>query len=219
MKIKINPKYFAIIGIIFFLYIIFRVGITKIVDVFYTINVTYLIPLLLITPVIIILKGLKWNMIIKAHDLNYPLKDSCLVFIIGVAVGIITPARMGDFIKAIYLNEKVKSFGRSVSTVIVDRISDITILLTIGILSVLSFTAWFGMEVISLNVALGFTLIFLFGVFILTKKGFIETLLRPLFHRFIPTKYKSRVNVSFHDFYDGLHTLKKINCLYQKSWV
>lgn len=206
---KINPKYFAIIGIILFLYIISRVGITKIVDVFYTINVMYLIPLLLMAPVAIILKGLKWNTVIKAHNLNYSLKDSCLVNIIGIAAGIITPTRLGDFVRVLYLNEKVKTFGRSISTVIVDRISDIVILLTIGFFGILSFTTWFGMQIISINVVLGFILVFICGIYILTKKSFIKVLLRPLFYKFIPTKYKSRINVSFHDFYDGLYTFRK----------
>ena len=206
---KINLKYFAIIGVILFLYIIFRVGLDKIVDIFYTINVTYLLPLLLLAPVAIIFKGLKWNTIIEAHDLDYPIKDCCLVYIIGVAAGIITPTRLGDFIRALYLNEKVKSFGRSVSTVIVDRISDIVILLIFGIFGILSFTAWFGIQIISFNIVLGFILVFVCGVFILTKKNFIKILFRPLFNRFIPTKYKSKVNVSFYDFYEGLNTFKK----------
>lgn len=131
-------------------------------------------------------KGLKWEAVIKAHSANYPLLDSCKVFLIGLFTGLVTPARAGDIIRVFYLRNSNISTAKAFSTVFIDRLLDIV---TLAILSAIS-VAVLGTYV---NIPLFFS-IFTFLLIIVflaaLKKGLIEKLLKLFFSLFAPEKYR-----------------------------
>jgi uncharacterized protein (TIRG00374 family) len=59
-----------------------------------------------------------------------------------------------------------------------------------------------------LAVAASFAL-FIAAVCLSTKKRFVRMLLKPLFSRFVPERYKGKLNITFHDFYAGLGMMMK----------
>jgi len=115
----------------------------------------------------------------------------------------ITPARVGDLSRAYHIKHKI-DLSKGITTVIIDRVIDITILFCLAIIGFISF-------VVFLNQYSGFFLIisvffalFLLSVYIFTKKELTKIFLKPIFNRFIPEKHKSKINITFHDFYSSL---------------
>jgi uncharacterized protein (TIRG00374 family) len=120
----------------------------------------------------------------------------------------VTPARIGDLSRAYHIKNRI-GIGKSITTVIIDRVIDIAILFCLAIIGFVSFVAFFTQYSDLFWVISVLFVLFLFGVYMSTKKEVVKMFLRPVFNRFVPEKHKSNVNVTFHDFYSGLGSLKK----------
>jgi len=144
MKYQRYQKYLIVIGISLFAYLIIKTDPQAILDSLKTINFQIL---LLILPVLVLdglVKGNKWKLVIRSHGMDYPLKDSIQAFLIGVFFGLVTPGRAGDVVRANFLQQKQKSYSKSLSTVLVDRVIDIGTLAVLGTLSVFLISYLFG---------------------------------------------------------------------------
>lgn len=201
-------RFLPLIGIILFLYIIWNMDLVKIFEFLKNINLLYLIlPILIIAPMMI-LNGLKWKVLIKSYDIDYPLLKSISARLVGFSIGIITPGRLGDLSRAYYLKEKT-SLGKALTTVVVDRIIDILILLCLAIMGIFAFMMSYTYYT-TMYIFIGvFFVLFLILLFLISKKGFTCLVLKPFFKRLIPERYKSKISEIFHEFYDGLEIMRR----------
>ena len=65
-----------------------------------------------------------------------------MVSIIGIYFGFLTPERVGDFIRVFYIKEETKNLGNYVSTVVLDKLIDIFVLLILAIWGGVFLISW-----------------------------------------------------------------------------
>ena len=121
-------------------------------------------------------------------------------------IGALTPGRIGDFIKVLYLKEDGYSFGKSFATVLLDRLFDLSSLLLLGYAGMLLFITLFERTITILSCILAGT--FSLILFFLYKKDLSRRILEYISSHFIPEKYREKTKTGFSDLYNSIKTLK-----------
>jgi uncharacterized protein (TIRG00374 family) len=81
----------------------------------------------------VLLKTLRWKNLMYRQDIRYPIGKAYLAYFGGIFIGFFTPGRLGEFIKAIHINQDCRvSVGRALSSVLADRLFDLYALLLVG---------------------------------------------------------------------------------------
>lgn len=131
---------------------------------FYTeISTLKFFPLLLamlITFPTMYLRAWRWKEAIRTTNADFPLKDLLQFTYISLTLGLVTPGRLGEFIKVHHLSKKSGiETKRSLYTVLLDRLMDIS---TVLVFSILGAYFFFGQNNWLLVL---FIIIFLFSLF------------------------------------------------------
>ena len=202
MKIS---KYLFLFGIILFAFVVWNVGPFQIIDSFVNANPFYLALAVLMLIPVLILKAVKFDLLLNAFDVKYGTLKALKVWCIGFFLGMVSPGRAGDFLRSIYVNRDTKlALGKSLTSVVMERIIDLTLLFIAGFAGLIIFSFYFDLQGSFLVLISLFLLFFVAMIFLLTRKKLVSLVLRPIFRKFVPEKYKSKFQLSFHDFYDGL---------------
>jgi uncharacterized protein (TIRG00374 family) len=142
-------------------------------------------------------KGLRWNYLKKKQGIVYSFKDSFLMYTAGMYIGILTPGRLGEITKALYLKKDGHSMGKSLVGAVLDRIIDLFFLLIFVFLGALFFLADYKKQVMIFAGGL-IVAIFLFMIFL--KIGLINWFLNKIFIILVPKKYRDSWKTNFQDF-------------------
>ena len=212
MKIKSMILKFA--GIILFIVILSKIDLKSFFGLLMDINLYYFIAAALLLLPMIVIKAYRWNYLKKIQNINYKLSDSILMYGSGLYIGLLTPGRIGDFIKVLYLKNDGNSVGKSFVSVFIDRIADLLFLIIFGYIGMFFFIHLFRKQVYILSFI--FIIFLLIIIFAVTNKKTAKGILRNMFRFFIPEKYKEKIKVNFNDFYNDLKLLDK-NKLYVVS--
>ncbi len=79
------------------------------------------------------LKALRWHYLLGMQGVSYRFKHAVLAYFSSFYVGILTPGRLGEFVKAFYLKQESGiTIGEAVSSVLVDRLFDLYALIGAG---------------------------------------------------------------------------------------
>ena len=151
---------------------------------------------------IVLIRAYKWQYIMQRQGLGYGLWDCCVMYASGMYLGLVTPGRIGEFGRVWYIKEK-HSFGTSMWSVFIDRLTDLLVLGLIASAGVWYFGGgvWvFGLYLMA--VILGVAFIWLKG------NGAIEW----VFLLFPKLRQKMRENVS--DFLQGAHSIRPMDGLW-----
>lgn len=110
----------------------------EIISVISKIHPIWIILAILVYNINWFLRGYRWKIILDSMGHKIGLKESILLTILGNFANLITPAKIGDFIRAFVLkrNNNV-DISKGLSSVIIDRILDF---FGVGILAYISFT-------------------------------------------------------------------------------
>jgi len=203
-------KYSFIIGIIIFLLILNKLGPREIIDVldeidlyYFGLAVFFLLPLLFI-------KAYRWNYLKKKQNIISSLKDSFLVNNIGLAIGLVTPGRLGELTKILYLKNRNYSIGQSLVSVLMDRLADLFFLLFFSLISLVFFFSYFKKTILlSALILFLFTLIFV----LVLKNNLVQIILKKILDLIIPLKYKKAWSLNYHDFFKNLKIYTLTNYL------
>jgi uncharacterized protein (TIRG00374 family) len=85
------------------------------------------------------LRTVRWRLLLGdagAPPMRY--RDLLAVYAYSVFVGVATPGRIGEFVKTYHLTRGGMSFGGATATVLLDRLFDIALLLTIGVVALIA---------------------------------------------------------------------------------
>jgi len=141
----------------------------------------------------------------RAQDIDYPLKDSTIMYAAALYIGAITPGRIGDFIKVFYLKGDKHPFGKSFATVLLDRLFDLLSLFFLGYAGMLLFITLFERAINILScIFVGMVLLIIFFIY---KKDFSMVILKYISSHFIPERYIESANAVFLDVCNGIKTL------------
>jgi glycosyltransferase 2 family protein len=72
-------------------------------------------------------KSWRWQVLLRGVGIDISLLDASRLYAIGQAAGFLTPGQAGDAVKAVYLRGAGHSLGRSLVTVVVDRLYDLLV--------------------------------------------------------------------------------------------
>ena len=131
-------SYVRLVGIFLLIILLFTQDLDQLKSIFLRINL-YLFStgLLLIFPYIII-RSLRWNLIMKFYGIDVNITESTIIYFSALFAGLVSPGRLGEFIKIFYISERGHSYIVSFISVLLDRLWDIFTLIIIGL-----FGLWF----------------------------------------------------------------------------
>lgn len=190
-------KYSFVLGIAIFFIILSKTNLGEILKNMVKIKPIYLLSGALLTIPTIFTKALCWNYIKKQQGIKYNLKDSFLMYCSGLYVGLVTPGRLGEITKAFYLKRDGYSTGKSLVSIVLDRLSDIVFLLLFVFMGLIFFFSALQKTILIPIVCVAMVVI-LFIIFL--RVGLIKWILNKLFYFFVPLKYQKSWEINSQDF-------------------
>jgi uncharacterized protein (TIRG00374 family) len=150
------------------------------------------------------MKSFKWKLIVSTLNKEISLPDSIRAFLIGFSFSVLTPAKLGDFVRAFYIRDEQCNLGKALSSVVTDRLIDIVTLFSVAFIGMVLFSFVFHREILSVSLLVILAVAIAAGIYIVTRKDLLTWLLRPFFNIFIPHHHKKTVSEYYHDFFSGL---------------
>ena len=133
-------KYTNFIGLIILLYILLNIDINQSINILFDLNIFYFLMAVLLNIPQLFLKSYRWRYLLKQQGILYSPIESFLIYMSSLYIGFITPGRIGEFVKTIYLkSEKGLMLSKGFSSVLVDRLFDLYFLLILGFLGIWQF--------------------------------------------------------------------------------
>jgi hypothetical protein len=131
------------------------------------------------------LKVIRWDVILRTRGIRYPRRRAWSAFMTSLYVGLLTPGRVGDVLRAQYLRHDLDvPYAEGVASVVVDRLCDLYVLaafVAVGvvryakvIVGSLAVVTWAGVAATVL------------GPLLLLIPGVAEAVLQRAFVRFLP---------------------------------
>ncbi len=201
---KIPVRLFSIIGILLFIFILTRIDISSLLAIFASINPALLLLALAVNGVAVVMKSYKWKVIVSTVNDRFSLSDSIRAFLVGFSFSVLTPAKLGDFIRAFYVRNETCSTGIALSTVVTDRLIDIVMLVAISSTGIFLFSYLYHIEILSIMLLLLLAAAIACVIAVIANKSLLSRILRPFFNLFVPATMKQKVSEYYHEFYDGL---------------
>ncbi|MFZ5559779.1 MAG: lysylphosphatidylglycerol synthase transmembrane domain-containing protein [Patescibacteria group bacterium] len=198
-------KYSFLIGIFLFAIILLKIDLGGILQNIKEINPLFLILAMLAAFPILLNKALCWNYIKTQQGIKYSLKDSFLMYCAGLYIGVLTPGRLGEATKVLYLKNDGHSLGKALVGVVLDRITDFAFFLFVLLIGSLFLISVLQKQVLILIAGI-LVLVCLFIVFL--KIGLIKWGINKAFRAFIPRKYQKSWKINFQDFIADLKIYK-----------
>tara|TARA_Y100000310_G_C20701447_1_gene830348 strand:+ start:4129 stop:5022 length:894 start_codon:yes stop_codon:yes gene_type:complete len=122
------------VSIILIFLIFCYIGINKVYNELLNANFYYITAALFAVTFQIILKAIRWKSIIQIFNKTINTKSSINYTLISLAFSIVTPGRVGEFIKAKYLVDKTEiGYLKSISSVVIDKVFDIITVILLGL--------------------------------------------------------------------------------------
>ncbi len=81
----------------------------------------------------VLLKGMRWRWLLKAQGIRYGVMPASLAYFGSIFIGLFTPGRLGEFIKAVHVSRDCNvPAKRAFSSVLADRLFDLYALAIVG---------------------------------------------------------------------------------------
>lgn len=172
-------KYYSLIGIIILAVILTRIDFQKIMIYLSKLNLGYLILVNLLILPGLFLKSCRWRYLLKLQGVDYSVSGSFMSYLGGVGAGIITPGRVGEAVKAVYLKEeKGLSLSEGLASVFLDRLCDLYVLSALGYLGLLYF--W-GTKNFQFGLSIFFSVFIFIPAFLLLNKSLLERISKAVY--------------------------------------
>ncbi|WML67298.1 MAG: hypothetical protein METHP_00810 [Methanoregula sp. SKADARSKE-2] len=201
---KGSVKLLSLIGVLLFIFILTRINLGETVAIFLKANTLILVLAVVVNFSAIFFKSLKWKIIVNSIRPDFPITESVKAFFVGFSFSTITPAKIGDFVRALYIRDERCGLGKCLSTVVIDRLIDILLLFSVALIAILGFSAFYRIEVLSIGTILLIIAGIVTGTLVILNKPVLSLLLKPFFTMFVPEHLKSTFSGYYHDFFSGL---------------
>jgi len=199
------------IGLAIFVYIVSGTGVGNILETFRGVNPLLLIPFPFFVLFILFIRGFRWQVLLRMVKIPYTLWRSTAVWSIGFFAAAITPGKVGDAIRALYVSRETgKNFGECFLTVFIDRLMDLVTVVIFGMVTIVIFSYHY-IEIPSLWIIFLAIFGFFFLVIAVMSRRLVRKIIKPIFNILVPKKYKEQMSLSFNSFYDSLK-------MYIKQW-
>lgn len=186
-KLAIIVKLAVSAAILFFIFRI--IGLEKAYSELANANIFYIFVSFAFVFLAILLKSLRWKNIAWLFKAPMSIKESLNYTYISLAFGMVTPGRLGEFIKAKYLNDCSKiGIIKSLITVTLDKLFDVAALIGFALIGLSFFDFGIPVPPIFFMILLVLYFVFLSAFFFYPEKLVMAAKF------FIPEKYKNKLN-------------------------
>ncbi len=120
------------IGLVLFLYILLGLDSAELLSVFSRSNLTYIVPCALLSPSILVVQTARWYILLRAVGVRTTFGAAWKSMVKGAGLGEVTPGKLGEIMKAAYLAAEPASASAALTSVIVDRLLDLVVLLMLA---------------------------------------------------------------------------------------
>lgn len=200
-----GKKISRLIGILIIVFILSRLNLVEIKEIFLRVNKYYLIGGLILTIAVAFIKALRWNYLKKTQEIKYSIPDSFIMYCAGILAGMTTPGRLGELSKIFYLKKDGHSYGKSLLSVTLDRLFDIFFLLIFATIGMFFFSGLFEKEI---PYFIGLTVLILIFSYLSIKTNLLKKSFLKIFNFLIPAKYQKSWQINLQDFINDLKNLK-----------
>ena len=122
-------------GILIFVFILIKIDFSQLIDHLKKVNILYFIIVIFLNIPFVFIKALRWNYILRIQKIHLPIIESTLIYSGAAYIGTVTPGRIGEFTKTIYLTqERGVSLTKGTLSVLADRFFDLHFLMILGAL-------------------------------------------------------------------------------------
>jgi uncharacterized protein (TIRG00374 family) len=162
--------------------------------------------------VMVYLKGVRWSFLLRMQGASYSVWNCFLIYMATLLLGNVTLGRAGDFAKVFYLNRDLKfSTGTSMTSVLVDRVFDLYLLLILGCVGILTYP-------LPVDPTLIKSVWAFFGVLVIVtllafNKKIGGVLLKAAFQRVMKQEHREKTDKLFEDFHEGMAAFYKPSIL------
>ncbi len=199
-------KYIRWFGIITLIIILVKIDVGKLSRILCQINIIYLALAIILDIPLLLIKSYRWNGLLNMQKIGYSSWQSFLIYLSSLYVGFVTPGRLGEFIKAAYLkSDKSVSLSKGMSSVLVDRLFDLYLLVIFGLIGIWKFDILGKLS----NTSLFLLLIFILSPLLILNKQLMGKVIG-LIYKFVikkKTQLRDKVEEGFDDFYNGINQL------------
>jgi len=201
-------KILPLIGILIFIYLVYKIGLGEIANNFRDIHYGYFFVAVLLSFVTLFFQTFRWRLILKEQKIYIPFGKAFKFYLISVFYGLVTPAKIGSLMRVPYMKEEVdNSWAECASSVILERIFDLVILFSLAIIGTVVLSEYVGAFLPVFIIAIS---VFIIGCFILLNKKLTRILLKRFVSIIIPARFKRRTQEVFDAFYSSLPRFRRL---------
>tara|TARA_Y100001970_G_scaffold281852_1_gene393507 strand:- start:45643 stop:46638 length:996 start_codon:yes stop_codon:yes gene_type:complete len=125
------------IGIIILIILFFNTDRSKFLELSEKINLNYFFLSVILFPVFIFFKILRWRSLLAIQNIRYPLMPAIIAYFVSILFGVITPGRVGEISRALYLKDDCNiAITRGLPSIVMDRLLDLCVLLISASISI-----------------------------------------------------------------------------------
>jgi len=195
-------NFFRFFGITLFIYILFRIDIAALLVVLKEINLAYYLIGISFLFFWVLIRTLKWKRLINSIEVKVPTNVLLRIMAKGIFLGVVTPAKLGEFWRAKYLAESSAiSRGSAFYTAFMDRLMDLLVvgLVTISGLIIIYLKFSIGIGIEWQLYALGFVLFMSLSLVFLKKIG-LQRFFKIFVGFLIPASWKEQADAFLAEF-------------------
>ena len=139
---KSLTKYSRLIGLLLLAFLLLKIDLRATFATLLSVNVWPLVVAIVANVPQLGLKALRWRFLLSLQGVSYRPLRAMLAYFSSVYMGLFTPGRVGEFDKAVYLQQDTAlSLGEAMSSVFVDRLFDLYALIAAGCYGLLVFAS------------------------------------------------------------------------------
>ncbi|VVB99060.1 Lysylphosphatidylglycerol synthase TM region [uncultured archaeon] len=186
----------ALASVALFIAILSRIDSAKVLSIIFGADPVFYLFSILLLACLVSAKALKWKLVLQSMGSGIPFTEALRLFLIGLFIGNITPGKLGDFAKALYLRGS-HGTAAGLASVLLDRVVDVGILIAFAFAGTVSFIWLYNVFVLPPALLLFALLVFSAGVFLMFREEYLKLILRPVFNAIVPDGQKARLSSGF----------------------
>ncbi len=132
----VQPWLLRGIGVILLVYLLLRIDAQQLLDTWMQADKALILLATVLAFPMMFIKVERWQYLLKAQGIAYPLADAVTAYFGTYYIGVVTPGRAGEILKALYLRDCNVSIGTAMVSVILDRVFDLLVLVGLALLGI-----------------------------------------------------------------------------------
>jgi len=135
-------KYLPLVGVLLFLMLFMMIDLDVLIIVIKKVDLTIYIAAVLLSLPILLIRAFRWQLLLIDKDIKYDFNSVFASYLIGIFIGLFTPGRAGELARVFFVtNDCGVSTGRAFPSVLIDRLFDLSVILAVGLIALIDFTA------------------------------------------------------------------------------